>query len=297
MEKNKLVEFIQRLGSSTDEEVLQLLSLRDEYPYCQVLHALAARISRDHNLANQQEILQRAAVVSTDRAVLKEIMSATAQVAALSQPETQVPVTETDSASHDFAEEVFKDLEKLKLAKQAFESLADTPAKLVIEPVKKSLEPPKSQREVLKSKKQRIVEMAKKLSADSVDPHKNQSAEPSGKQKDKADPLIEEIKTTRKKIKPENKRTQEQIEIINQFIKTKPAITPSRSAANQGADVDLSDAIKGGEFGDHIVSETLVDVLLKQGKKDKAIEVLKKLIWKFPQKKTYFAARIDELKK
>jgi hypothetical protein len=40
-----------------------------------------------------------------------------------------------------------------------------------------------------------------------------------------------------------------------------------------------------------------VEILLRQGKKDKAIEVLKKLIWKFPQKKAIFAAQIDELKK
>ncbi|MCA6432085.1 MAG: hypothetical protein IM574_00635 [Cytophagales bacterium] len=47
----------------------------------------------------------------------------------------------------------------------------------------------------------------------------------------------------------------------------------------------------------HIVSETLVEILLKQGKTEKAVEMLKKLIWKFPQKKAYFAARIEELKK
>jgi hypothetical protein len=41
----------------------------------------------------------------------------------------------------------------------------------------------------------------------------------------------------------------------------------------------------------------LVELLLKQGKKEKAVEMLKKLIWKFPQKKSYFAARIQELKK
>ena len=50
-------------------------------------------------------------------------------------------------------------------------------------------------------------------------------------------------------------------------------------------------------YSDNIVSETLVEILLKQGKKEKAVEVLKKLIWKFPQKKAYFAARIEELKK
>ena len=55
--------------------------------------------------------------------------------------------------------------------------------------------------------------------------------------------------------------------------------------------------IKSGEFGDNIVSETLVEILIKQGKKDRAIEVLKKLIWKYPQKTAYFASQIEDLKK
>ena len=59
---------------------------------------------------------------------------------------------------------------------------------------------------------------------------------------------------------------------------------------------DLAD-IKSGEFADTIISETLTKILIRQGKKEKAIEVYRKLIWKFPQKKAYFAAQIDELKK
>ena len=68
----------------------------------------------------------------------------------------------------------------------------------------------------------------------------------------------------------------------------KPAAIPPESG-------DLSEP--SGHFGENIVSETLVEILLKQGKKEKAIEVLKKLIWKFPQKKTYFASQIEELRK
>ena len=56
---------------------------------------------------------------------------------------------------------------------------------------------------------------------------------------------------------------------------------------------DLSE--RSSAFTDNIVSETLVEILIKQGKKGKAVEVLRKLIWKFPQKKAYFAAQIDEL--
>jgi hypothetical protein len=56
-------------------------------------------------------------------------------------------------------------------------------------------------------------------------------------------------------------------------------------------------SIKPGEFGDNIISETLVEILVKQGKKERAIEVLKKLIWKYPQKKAYFASQIEDLRK
>ena len=83
--------------------------------------------------------------------------------------------------------------------------------------------------------------------------------------------------------------------MIDQFIKTQPSISNAKDKPVNIASGDLS-TIKTGEFSDNIVSETLVDILLKQGKKDRAIEVLKKLIWKFPQKKAYFAAQIEELK-
>jgi len=115
-----------------------------------------------------------------------------------------------------------------------------------------------------------------------------------GKPKE-ADSLIEEIKSTKKKIKPEGVKQKEQIEIIDQFIKTQPTISRPKPSASEVKDSDLSEP--SAQFGENIVSETLVEILLKQGKKEKAIEALKKLIWKFPQKKAYFAAQIEELRK
>jgi len=109
------------------------------------------------------------------------------------------------------------------------------------------------------------------------------------------DSLIEEIKSTKKKIKPEGVKQKEQIEIIDQFIKTQPTISRPKPASPPAPDSDLAEP--SAHFGENIVSETLVEILLKQGKKEKAIEALKKLIWKFPQKKAYFAAQIEELRK
>jgi predicted Zn-dependent protease len=145
-----------------------------------------------------------------------------------------------------------------------------------------------------KSKKARIIEMARAMSNGS-------SGELQSKKKrlDKdgnpVDELMAQIQRSKDEIVPENEKQKQQIEIINQFIRVQPSISSPRDRAASAAG-DLT-PVKSGEFGDHIVSETLVEILIKQGKKDKAIEVLKKLIWKYPQKKAYFASQIEDLKK
>ncbi len=290
-----MLEVIQRFTASTRDEAEALIALRSQFTYCQVLQALAARTSRDHNFSNHPSLLQEAAIHSTDRSVLKDLITFTGI-------SDQAKVKKSKSAkekpqAHDFADEVFDDLEKLKHSKEAFESMFGSSA--LVNPSVKEQKPEKPKREILKSKKQRIIEMAREFDS----PASTQPMQPAskkekrtGKKSSQNDPLIESIKTSHKKIKPDTEKAREQIEVINQFIKAKPVITPV-PATGEGTRQDMSEAIQGGEFSDHIVSETLVEILIKQGKKDKAIEVLKKLIWKFPQKKTYFAARIDDLKK
>jgi len=44
------------------------------------------------------------------------------------------------------------------------------------------------------------------------------------------------------------------------------------------------------------ISETFAKLLLKQGKKDMAIEIYTKLALKFPQKRAYFADLIEKIK-
>jgi len=151
-----------------------------------------------------------------------------------------------------------------------------------------------------KSKKARIVELARALEAERIAAEKqgessHESDGMASSDKKTGDTLIDEIASTKSAITPETEKQKKQIEIIDQFIKAQPSITSAKDKP-QVTTGDFS-TIKSGEFGDNIVSETLVDILIKQGKKDKAVEVLKKLIWKYPQKKAYFAAQIEELKK
>lgn len=48
--------------------------------------------------------------------------------------------------------------------------------------------------------------------------------------------------------------------------------------------------------GDDIVTETFADILLSQNQFEPAIDIFNKLILKFPEKSTYFAARIEKVK-
>jgi len=313
-------------------EAMDILALKQRYPYSQLLHALSAKVSRDHGFSTQQQELQLAAVYASDRATLKEVLETVhddeiapaATVMLVAEPpkksaSKKVDVSVSTSkpeeiSSIDLAETVIKDLEKLSQSRKDFELMFDEGASET--PITKSIiEPPKSEgikipettaRELSetaedgagKSKKERIIAIAKAKALESAAHTTPATEEKTGpkKRNHPIDVLIQEIASTKKEIDPETEKQKAQIQIIDQFIKAQPILANTKDKPLATPTNDLS-TTKSGEFGDNIVSETLVDILLKQGKKDKAIEVLKKLIWKFPQKKAYFAAQIEELKK
>jgi hypothetical protein len=267
VDSKHLVELIRHFSGASVQEAEEIIALRDTYPYSQVLQTLSARVSKDHNLQNQQSLLQSAAVYSTDRSVLKNIMSQVAEIAQTREIQSTTEVISMilqPTETIDYADEVVHDLERLSELKHNFEVIVD-----------KFNNTGSAQPEV------------------EVKPKRKPPGRPKKQKEPQADPLIEAIKTTKKKIVPESPKTKEQIEIIDQFIKAQPSIKPKNEKAAETNFVDL----KSGEFADNVISETLAEILIRQGKKDKAIEVYKKLIWKFPQKKVYFAAQIEELKK
>jgi len=90
-------------------------------------------------------------------------------------------------------------------------------------------------------------------------------------------------------------RNQLQNSIINNFLIKDPGLI--RTTKNQlealGKQEDLS--IGSAKLKKGIVTETYAKILTMQGSRDKAIEVYEKLILKFPEKKTYFVTKIQEL--
>ena len=312
MEKTVFLNILQHFASTSVDEAKEIASLRAQYPYSQLLQTLSARSSKDHGFQHQQRDLQVAAVYASDRGLLKELVTLEAD-----QPVHQIVSRHVDADrqvvstidSVDMADVIMDDLQRLSKLKHTFENLfMDYPKsrkdgnetkqkkEITFQPAPAENLSPESQESLPKSRKERIIEMAKALNSNSDTAESNG---PKKKRRDKdgnpVDELIAEIQSSKDEIVPENERQKQQIEIINQFIRIQPSITNARDRA-PSAIGDLM-PIKSGEFGDNIVSETLVEILIKQGKKDRAIEVLKKLIWKYPQKKAYFASQIEDLKK
>lgn len=106
---------------------------------------------------------------------------------------------------------------------------------------------------------------------------------------------LKSIKKSKPKEQAVRGRQKEQIEIINKFIKEGGIKKPNRSESDSREEKDLSS--ESVEFHENLVSENLAKIFTSQKQYDKAIDIYKKLIWKFPQKKSYFAAQIEELKK
>ncbi len=313
IDKNQFLQALNGFTEISDEEAKEVCALKQSFPYSQVLHALAARLSKDHKMSSHQQDLQTAAVYSADRSVLKEVMTqapavwpSSHEVSGIQHPEIPASIAveekvsiESTGASEDLADEVMQDLRKLNILRHNFENMLEENSPVIIEEdalaseesdnaeKKRKLPPGRKPGNV---KAHRIIELAKALENESEDGSNGTHGIEKG-----VEDIIESIKVSKKKISPDSEKQREQIEIIEQFIKAQPSISPAKSSPP--ADPEDFNTIKNGEFGENVISETLVDILLQQGKKDKAVEVLKKLIWKFPQKKAYFAAQIEELKK
>ncbi|MBT1706268.1 hypothetical protein [Chryseosolibacter indicus] len=299
MDKRLLIEALKSSSLKEVADADQIMALRSQFPFSQALQILAAKISHDLQLPSHQSDLQQAAVYSCDRAVLKDVMTQRAESTdddeVTSENKNESPAIDNVINNFDVADALIKDLKKLSELKNNFEMLFIDQTTISFSAKKEEKKASDTAAEpAVKTRKQKIVELAKAASTQKAEP-----SVPSTRRKRKDSPpdkLIEEL-SSKEELEIEDEKQKEQISIIDQFIKSAPSIANAREKDKivlPPADIAF---IKTGEFNENVVSETLVNILVRQGKKEKAIEVLKKLIWKYPQKKAYFASQIEDLKK
>ena len=84
---------------------------------------------------------------------------------------------------------------------------------------------------------------------------------------------------------------QKKIALIDKFIEANPKIAPIKDN-----EYITSNNIKSIEEPTHLMTETLAKVYLEQKKYTKAIQAYEILILKYPEKSSFFADRINEIK-
>jgi hypothetical protein len=94
---------------------------------------------------------------------------------------------------------------------------------------------------------------------------------------------------------PANPPQQEnKMSLIDQFLEHGSDLTRNQEPNKATPYADLAERAVT-EYDDN-VTETFVNILVSQGKHEKAVEAFTKLSLKYPEKSIYFAARIEELK-
>lgn len=308
MNKERINILITHPEQATPEEVKMIEDVINKYPYAQLLRSLLARIHFIQDTDKKDKLLQTAAIYTTDRTVLKKLIQQKEyllQTNEVSPYQTLVEDTispsihDNDTLSDDHEsisifDEVLKNLEKLKSLRQQFQFLELNETEEKKEPdekekkkkkkpsIAKNKTPDESLTDASIKEKKKIIE-EKDLEIDTqVNAFFLQEIE------NKKDPVLSE---------PTNHNLS-QNEIIEKFIVEQPTIGTIKKEIEKDHDLGNKDlAEKSTKFDDDLVSENLAVILLKQGKKNRAIDIYKKLIWKLPQKKAYFAARIEEIKK
>ena len=104
----------------------------------------------------------------------------------------------------------------------------------------------------------------------------------------KFSPIEREIEEKTIQNDPEK---QKKLDIIDKFIEANPKIAPVKETTKPPANIS-----KSTEEPTHLMTETLAKVYLEQKKYTKAIQAYEILILKYPEKSSFFADRINEIK-
>jgi tetratricopeptide (TPR) repeat protein len=108
----------------------------------------------------------------------------------------------------------------------------------------------------------------------------------------KIHPINREYSTPKEeKSTPIDPEKQKKLALIDKFIETNPKIPPIKKDAETNFKLESS-----SENSSYLMTETLARVYLEQNKYDKAIQAYEILILKYPEKSSFFANRISDIK-
>lgn len=237
-----------------------------------------------------------------DTAPPKKVIKPPVTTAPAPQKEKEKDPAPTSSNLDHIIEELYRDMEELKISRAKFRELEDkleedeAVEKAVINATKTG--EPKTEPEAQKAENEHKPLEAKPSEekpqvSKPKKPAKNKAAD---KPKSSADAPATGKKTDQSDLEekdadaPPRKKT-DQEHIIADFIKKNPSISPADGKLKTDEDLSGDSTVLHPD----LASEYLAEIYLNQGKKETAKKIYENLMRKFPEKSVYFAEIIKKL--
>lgn len=278
MNSQEFLSLLQNSDQLNKDDFKDSLKLQEEFPYFLIPKILGARYEWNKAASTSNTLLHWAAVLSPDRKRLKELVTEKIVLPPIAEEAQNIPVFKEKEEKKEIENQIVP-----PTASQ--EDQKTDPEASKIETASRP-----NRDEILR----RLEENLKKIKKNNPDggssgEHEKKKGVVDSPQENEKEDLLAGIA----RMEELDQRKKEQLDLINNF-EEKP-IRLSREKMDQEENLpDLSE--RSTRLNDNMLSESFAKLLVKQNKKQEAIEIYRKLILKFPKKKTYFADQIEQLK-
>ncbi len=277
MKKQEFIDYLKSPESLSRESISPLEQLVHDYPYFQTADMLYTLNLSKENSIKFSDQLRLASVYAPDRKVLKQLIQS---VQLLTKGEKVIFKEKDEQAEIPEQETSFIKKENISLNDE------DLNLPHLIDIFQNELDKITS---ISKGSYEyhHLQTLAGKLES-LLEEHKQQKQSPPSH-------YFEEYSLTHLKKSPEKEeKSKADSDLIDKFIKENPRIVPEP----QIGFFDPVDFAKQSLVdNDEIVSETLAEIYYRQGNLAKAIKIYKKLSLLNPEKRFYFAGRIEKIRK
>lgn len=267
MNKNELTYLLSKPNAINETQTMALEAILLQFPYFQSARALHLKGLYNQDSFRYNYELKKTAAHTTDRSILFDFI-------------TSEKFVTLQKSNIDAQEEIIKEVNVIDS-----EILSENPA------ISESLEPITTEdseamvsESIESSTFEEKLEIGKPLHFNQQEKHSFQE----WLQLTKFSPIERKNESTDSEIANEK---QKKIALIDRFIENNPKIPAIKETLNTPAIID-----KKQEDNNHLMTETLAKVYLEQKKYQRAIQAYEILILKYPEKSSFFADQIKNIK-
>ncbi|WP_422005975.1 hypothetical protein [Roseivirga pacifica] len=294
MERERFNTLLQDPAKITNNDIKALNEYRKKYPYFQGLYVIVAKALQQREHPKTEAFIKKAAIYSADRSYLKGIIEGeytfpskpnkvtTQQVKSeekeeVKQEEKVIPKAEKKPDTQTATSEQQPEKQPVTQKESKPEAKVEAP-----KPAPKAEAQKPEEYDELKATKLRIEAL---LRGELPEEEEKPTETPQAPVEDNP------AKTKTKRAKAS------QVDIIQKFIDTDPRFD-AKSKGNPYEETEPQEDLsqKNLKNSEAFFTETMAELMLKQKKYKKAINIYEKLGLKFPEKSAYFARQIEKVK-